>query len=179
MSCCACYVCVCVCVVCAVCARPVCASFTSCALFRNGFARRCRRLRLVSFIWPAPHSRFRFHFVVPLFRTLSRCLSVFLFCQSRTQIKLTSCLSIANSKLIRASGQFLAKWLAVSPAQPCCLLLVWIPVSPRSLSLFPLWVGGQRLQFTLVAPATAVATACSRCLLAPVLDTHRSCNVST
>lgn len=59
---------------------------------------------------------------------------VFLFCQSRTQIKLTSCLSIANSKLIRASGQFLAKWLAVSPAQPC-LLLVWIPVCPLSFSL--------------------------------------------
>lgn len=117
--------------------------------------------------------------------THSLSLFVFLFCQSRTQIKLTSCLSIANSKLIRASGQFLAKWLAVSPAQPC-LLLVWIPVSPLSLSLFlilllssALLVGGQRLQLTLVAPATAVATACSRCLLAPVLDTHRSRNVST
>lgn len=80
--------------------------------------------------------------------THSLSLFVFLFCQSRTQIKLTSCLSIANSKLIRASGQFLAKWLAVSPAQPC-LLLVWIPVSPLthslslSFSFFPLlswWV---------------------------------------
>lgn len=131
----------CVCVVCSVCVRPVCASSTSCALFRNGFARRCRRLRLVSFIWPVPHSHSRFHFVFSLFRALFLSLSVFLFCQSRTQIKLTSCLSIANSKLIRASGQFLAKWLAVSPspALPAARLDSSLPY--LSLSLFPLLSG--------------------------------------